>query len=85
MNNITKKTQSTEVLLELEQTDGNLFKGKFSTLQKDTDILSHKTQSMTVGAETLFGRICTVECINQTLSNGYDRLLECLHRKVICM
>ena len=28
--------------------------------------LAHKIQSMTVGAETLFERIHTVGCINQT-------------------
>ena len=29
---------------------------------------------MTVGAKTLFERICSVECTNYTLSKGYDRL-----------
>ena len=73
---LTNKTQSTEVLLEMVQTDSNLFKGRFSTLEKDIANLAHKTQSMTVGAETLFERIHTVECINQTLSKGYDRLTD---------
>ena len=31
---------------------------------------------MTEGAETLSDRIHTVECINRTLLNGYDRLTE---------
>ena len=38
--------------------------------------LVHKTQSTTVGVETLFERIFTVECINWTLSKGYDRLTD---------
>ena len=52
------------------RTDSNLFKGRLSTLEKETANLAHKTQSMTVGAETLFEIIHTVECRNQTLSNG---------------
>ena len=83
--NLTNKTRSTEILLEMVQTDSNLFKGRFSTLEKETANLAHKIQSMTVGTETLFERICTVECINQNLSKEYDRLIECLSRKVICM
>ena len=43
MTNLTNKTQSTEVLLEMVQTDSNLFKGRFSTLEKDTADLAHKT------------------------------------------
>ena len=43
------------------QTDSNLFKGRFGTLEKKTADLAHKTQPMTVGAETLFERICTVK------------------------
>ena len=31
---------------------------------------------MKVGAETLLERIHTVECINRTLSKGYDRLTD---------
>ena len=31
---------------------------------------------MTVGTETLFKRICSAECINQTLLKGYDRLID---------
>ena len=31
---------------------------------------------MTMGAETLFERLCTVECINWTLPKGYDRLTD---------
>ena len=68
---LTNKTQSTEVLLEMVQTDSSLFKVIFSTLEKDTADFAHKTQSKT---ETLFYRICSVECINQTLLKGYDRL-----------
>ena len=34
MTKLTNKTQSTEVLLEMVQTDGNLLKGKFSTLER---------------------------------------------------
>ena len=56
MNNLTNKTQSMEVLSEMVQTDSDLLKGKFSSLEKDT-----------VGAETLFERIRTVEFINQTV------------------
>ena len=52
------------------QTDSNLFKGKFSTLEKETADLAHKTQLMTGGAETLFKRIHTAECI-QTLPKEY--------------
>ena len=55
-------TQSTELFLE--------------KIQSKMADLVHKTQSMTVGAETLFERICTVECINWTLSKGYDRLTD---------
>ena len=58
------------------QTDSNLFKGRFSTLEKETANLAHKTQSMTVGAKILCERICTVECLNQTLSKRYDRLID---------
>ena len=58
------------------QTDGDLLNGKFSSLEKDTADLAHKTQSMTVDAETLFERICTVECINRTLSKKNDRLTD---------
>ena len=38
--------------------------------------MAHKTQSMTVGAEILFERIHSVECINCTLSNVYDRMTD---------
>ena len=38
--------------------------------------MAHKTQSMTVGAETLFERIRTVESLNPTLSKGNDRLID---------
>ena len=54
----------------------DLFKGRFSILGKEIANLAHKTQLMTVGAETLFERICTVECINQILSKGSDRLTD---------
>ena len=33
MNDLTNKTQSTEALLEMIQTDSNLFKGRFGTLE----------------------------------------------------
>ena len=61
------------------------FKERFSMLEKETAHLTNKIQSMTVGTETLFKRIRTVEYINQTLSKGYDRLTECLSKKVIYM
>ena len=64
------------MLLEMVQTDSNLFKRRFSNLEKETANLAHKTQSMTVGAETLFERIPTVESLNQTLSKGNDRLTD---------
>ena len=35
-----------------------------------------QTQSMTEGAEILSERIHTVECINQTLSKGCDKLTD---------
>ena len=35
------------------QTDSDLLKGKFSSLEKDTADLAHKSKSMTVGAKTL--------------------------------
>lgn len=54
--------------------DINLFRERFSTLKKEMAELACKTQSMTVGAKTLFERIHTVDCINQTLSKRYDRL-----------
>ena len=38
--------------------------------------MAHKTQSMTVCAKALLERIRTVECINRTLSKGYDRLTD---------
>ena len=38
--------------------------------------LARKIQSMTVSAETLAERIKTTECINRTLSKGYDRLID---------
>ena len=41
MTNLTDKTPSTEILLEIVQTDGNLFKGKFNTLEKETANLAH--------------------------------------------
>ena len=31
---------------------------------------------MTMGAETLFERIHPVECFSQTMSKGYDRLID---------
>ena len=40
--NSTNKTQSTEILLEMVQTDSYLFKGGFSTLEKETANLAHK-------------------------------------------
>ena len=65
--------------------DMTSFNGRFSTLEKETDDLAHKTQSMTVGAETLFERICTVESINWSVK-GYDRLNDRMSiRKVISM
>ena len=57
------------------QTDSDLLKGKFSSLE-DTVDLSHKTQSMTVDAEILFAKICAIECIYWTLLKGYDRLTD---------
>ena len=68
--------RSTGLVLEKVQSDSNSFKERFSTLEKETADLTHKTQSMTVGAETLFERIHTVECTNWTLSKGYDRLTD---------
>ena len=56
------------------QTDGNLFKGTFITLEKELADLAQKIQE--VGAETLFERICTVQCVNWTLSKIYDRLAD---------
>ena len=44
MTNLTNKTQSTEVLLEMVQTDINLFKGRFTTPERDTANLAHKTE-----------------------------------------
>ena len=38
--------------------------------------MTNKTQSMTEGAEALSERIHTVQCINWTLSKGYDRLID---------
>ena len=64
------------MFLEKIQTEGNLFKERFSTLEKETVYLAYKTQSMTVGAETLFERISTIECINRTLPKGCDRLTD---------
>ena len=58
------------------QTDSSLFKGRFSSLEKETANWAHNTQSMKVGVETLFERICTTQCINWTLSKGYDRLTD---------
>ena len=49
--------------IEYLQTDNNLLKGKFNTLEKDTAYLTYKTQSMSEGAKTLSERILTVECI----------------------
>ena len=63
-------------MIQSLQTDNDQLKGKFSTLEKDTTNLTNKTQSMTEGAETLSERIRIVECINQTLSKGYDRLAD---------
>lgn len=63
-----------------------LFIGRLSTLEKKTDDYAHKTISMTVGAGTLFERFRTVECINQTLSKGYNRLADRISlQEVICM
>ena len=70
------KAQQTKIFLEKIQTEGNLFKERFSTLEKETVDLTYKTQSITMGAETLFERISTIECINRTLSKGYDRLTD---------
>ena len=64
------------------QTGSNRLKGKFNTLEEDTTNLTNKTQSMTEGAETLSGRNCTVECINQTLLKGCDRLTDKMSLKV---
>ena len=58
------------------QTESNSFKRKFSTLERDTANLEHKTQSKTVGAEVLFQKIRTVECINRILSKGNDKLTD---------
>ena len=63
-------------MIQYLQTDIDQLKGKFNTLEKDTTNLTNKTQSMTQGAEAFSERICTVECINQTLSNGYDRMTD---------
>ena len=39
------------------QTDSNLLKGKFGTLEKDAGNLKQITQSMTEGADKLFERV----------------------------
>ena len=59
-------------MIQSIQADNIQRKGKLSTLGKDATNLTNKTQSMTEGAKTLTERICTVECINCTLSNDYD-------------
>ena len=69
-------TWPTELILEKVQSNSNSFKERFGAPEKEMADLAHKIQSMTVGAETLFERICTVECINCTLSKGYDRLTD---------
>ena len=38
--------------------------------------MTNKTQSMIEGAETLSERIHPVECINRSLSDGYNRLTD---------
>ena len=45
-------------------------------MEEDTANLTNKVQSMIEGAETLSKKNCTVECINQTLLKGYDRLTD---------
>ena len=77
MTNLTNKTWSPDILLEMVHTETNWFKGRFSTLEKKkTADLAHKTQSMTVDAETLFERIYTVESFNCTLTQWHNRLIE---------
>ena len=44
VHSLTNKTQLTEVLLEIVQTDRNLFKDKFNTLEKKRDDLANKIQ-----------------------------------------
>ena len=58
------------------QTDNNQVKGKISTLEKDTNNLMNKTQSMMEGAETLSERIHAVEYNNQNLLNSYNILAD---------
>ena len=62
--------------MEKVQTNGNLLKERFSTLEKKTADLAHKTQSMTGGAKTLLEKIHTVKCFNWTLSKGRARLTD---------
>ena len=73
---LLNKARSTEIFLEKVQTNSNLLKERFSTLEKETADFEHKSQSMTVGAKTLFEKIHTVKCINRTLSKGHDRLTD---------
>lgn len=72
---MSNMTRSTGLNFEKVQSNINSFKERFAVLEEETADLTHKIQSMTVGAETLFERIQTTKCINGTLSKGYDRLI----------
>ena len=63
-------------MIQSLQTDNDQLKGKISTLEKDMTNLTDKTQSVMKDAETLFERICAVECINQNLLNSNNRLTD---------
>ena len=73
---MSNMTRSTGLNFEKVQSNINSFKERFAILEEETADLTHKIQSMTVGAETLFERIQTTKCINWTLSKGYDRLID---------
>ena len=59
-------TLSTEENLEKVQSD----------IKEGTADMDHKLQSLSVGNETLSEKIQTAECINRTLSKGYERLMD---------
>ena len=69
-------TRSTGQNIKKVQSDIASLEGIFTTLEEETTKMTRNLQSMTVSAETLAERIITIECENQTLSKGYDRLID---------
>ena len=73
---LSDMTQSTDQNIKKVQSDIASSEGSFTALEEETTKMTRNLQSMTVNAETLAERIITIEWENQTLSKGYDRLID---------